>query len=169
VSKTKVGPLKLRRKYEADDSYRIVRFLRPKIVKARIILQWRGFPKDYELSFAMKMDELGRQGIQFSEVLREVLPQIIGDDTSEILRRWVGRSARKSPIAFVKAVNRMFGGSGRSILTSIESLANGEKMGKKVVEEPLFDYLTEKVRLWEEQYQRSHNEGPNQNRSHSRA
>ena len=145
----RLGPLKLKRRYEADDSYWVVRFARPKFVRAGQVARWRGFPKDYEWAFAMRMYELERQGIMFSEVLRETLPKSMGNVSAEVLRRWVGKESRQSPIRFVKTVNKMFGASAKPLLTSIQASAGGHDSVEDN-HESVLAYLAKQVEEWGE-------------------
>ena len=146
----RLGPLKLRRRYEADDSYWIVRYMRPKIVRAGIILTWRGFPKDYEVAFAKKMNELDRQGLHFSTVLRDTLPRTMGKDPAEVLRQWVGPKSNQSPIKFVKSVNKMFGPSAKPLIISIGSMAGKPGAPKEETHEEVLAYLAKEVERWGE-------------------
>ena len=146
----RLGPLKLRRRYEADDSYWIVRYMRPKIIRAGIILTWRGFPKDYEVAFAKRMNELDREGLHFSTVLRETLPRAMGKDPAEVLRHWVGPKSNRSPIKFVKSVNKMFGPSAKPLIISIGSMAGNTNAEAEETHESVLAFLAKQVETWGE-------------------
>ena len=136
--------LKLRRKYEVDESYWLVRCSRsfaPRALftlrRAALTFKWGRIPKLWELSFIDRMKELEEVGLTFDEVLRSVLPQLFGEDTSEVLRTWVGRKARCNPERFARSISTMFGASARSILRSIEKLVDEASMLEaKVPKEP---------------------------------
>jgi len=95
---------------------------------AILLIQWGRMPKHWELSFVSKMKEAETQGIPFPEVLQQSLPMVLGEGPSEVLLRWVGRKARSQPKHFAKAVAKMFGPSGRRIITGIEDRFSPEDM-----------------------------------------
>jgi hypothetical protein len=85
-------------------------------------------PKEWELSFVSKTKSLESMGIPFPEVLRTYLPSVLGEVPSDVLVRWVGRKARSQPKRFVKVVDKMFGPSGKRIITGLEGRLDPEKM-----------------------------------------
>ena len=85
-----------------------------------LVFQWGRVPKSWELSFVAKMKEAESQGIPFPEVLQTNLPLVLGEAPSEVLLRWVGRKARSQPKSFAKVVAKMFGPSGKRIITGLE-------------------------------------------------
>jgi len=93
-----------------------------------LLIQWGRVPKAWELSFVSKMKEAESQGIPFTEVLQTSLPMVLGEAPSEVLLRWVGRKARSQPKHFAKAVSKMFGPSGRRIITGIEDRFSPQDM-----------------------------------------
>ena len=90
----------------------------PKVI---LLFQWGRLPKSWELSFVAKMKEAETQGIPFPEVLQTNLPMLLGEAPSEVLLRWVGKKARSQPKHFAKVVAKMFGPSGRRIITGLEN------------------------------------------------
>ena len=127
--------IKLRRKYEVDESKWLVRYWRPKLVRARnaalglvLIAQWGRLPRSWELSFIANMKDIEAQGLTFDEVLRSTLPSLVGEAPTEILRAWIGRKAWRKPDRFAKTMAKMFGASSKSILTGISQLADPEGM-----------------------------------------
>ena len=88
--------------------------------KAILLFQWGRMPKPWELSFVSKMKEAESQGIPFPEVLQTNLPLILGEAPSEVLLRWVGRKARSQPKHFAKVVAKMFGPSGKRVITGLQ-------------------------------------------------
>ena len=100
-----------------------------------LFFQWRRIPKSWELSFESRMKSAEAQGIPFAEVLQTNLPLVLGDAPSEVLLRWVGRKARSQPRQFAKTVSKMFGPSGKRIITGLEERYSPEKM-LEVHEEP---------------------------------
>ena len=106
--------------------------------KPILFFQWGRVPKDWELSFVDNMKTMESQGIPFAEVLSTDLPLVIGEAPSEVLMRWVGKGGRSQPKRFVKAVNEMFGKSGKRIIIGLENQLDPEKMldARKEPEEP---------------------------------
>ena len=106
--------------------------------KVALVLQWGRVPKNWELSFVKSMESMEAQGIPFAEVIRTDLPSIIGEAPAEVLLRWVGRGGRSQPRRFVKAVNKMFGNSGKRIVTGLESNLDPKKLldARKEPEQP---------------------------------
>jgi hypothetical protein len=90
--------------------------------RAASVLQWGGFPQEWELSFVSRMKTLEGQGVNLQEVLKSNLPQVIGEAPSEILLRQIGHKARSQPKAFAKTVNHMFGNSGKKIIVGLNSV-----------------------------------------------
>jgi hypothetical protein len=160
-----------RRKYEVDESKWLVKFgrarwkeLKPLALRsAKVALatwkvlihqgqkvvwfvQWRRMPKAWELSFVSKMKSMEARGIAFQDVLRLHLPSLFGDDTAEVLLRWVGKKARTQPRRFAETATSMFGNSAKPIITSLERLADPDKMleAKKEVDPP-FQSLIEAI------------------------
>ena len=136
-----------------DESYWLVRRLRsfPRrfffvLRRAALTLKWGRVPRTWELSFVDRMRELEEKGVAFQEVLRSTLPQLFGEDTSEILRTWVGRKARCNPERFARSISKMFGASARSVLYSLEKLTDEESLlKKKVPREPPYQSLLEAI------------------------
>jgi len=125
--------LTMRRKYEADESYWLVRrwrsggyHLQLSLHKVTLFLTWGRIPKAWELSFLARMSELEGEGLAFNDVLLSTLPKFLGVDTSEVLRSWVGGKARGKPDQFVRTIHWMFGASARSVLDNIASLADAQ-------------------------------------------
>ena len=96
--------------------------------KPVLFLQWGRVPKDWELSFVAKMKSAESQGIPFTQVLQADLPLVLGEVPSDVLLRWVGRRARSQPKQFVKIVGKMFGPSGKRIITGLEGRLDPEKL-----------------------------------------
>ena len=120
----------MRRKYEIDESYWLVRRSRSfsrralfTLRRAALALKWGRVPKIWELSFIDRMKELEETGLTFDEVLHSTLPQLFGEDPSQVLRFWIGRKARRNPERFARSVSEMFGSSARSVLGGIELLS----------------------------------------------
>jgi hypothetical protein len=99
--------------------------------RAVLTFKWGRIPKTWELSFVDRMRELEEAGLTFDEILHSTLPQLIGDDTSEILRTWIGSKARCNPERFARSISKMFGASARSVLSGIKRLADEESLLKK--------------------------------------
>jgi signal transduction histidine kinase len=160
--------LRLRRKYEIDESYWLVRRWRSFLLRAVpalhraalsfshralltlrisfLSLKWGRVPRVWELSFIDRMKELEKAGCAFNEVLRSTLPQFFGADPSGVLRSWVGRKARRNPERFARTVSKMFGTSARSILGNIERLADEESLlAVKAPKEPAYKSLLEAI------------------------
>jgi len=91
--------------------------------RAALILRWRRVPKTWELFFIDRMKELEEEELTFDEVLRSSLPQLFGEDPSQVLRFWIGKKARNNPERFARSVSEMFGSSARSVLGGIELLS----------------------------------------------
>jgi len=106
--------------------------------KPILFVQWGRMPKDWELSFVDSMKSMDAQGIPFTEVLRTDLPSVIGEAPAGVLIRWVGRRGRSQPKRFVKAVDKMFGKSGKRIIVGLENQLDPKKMldARKEPEEP---------------------------------
>lgn len=142
-----------RRKYEVDESMWLVKFGRPKATlvlkrareftplarsvqrvlvrqgqKTVLFIQWRRMPKEWELSFVSRMKSMQSRGIAFPVILNTSLPSVIGDGPSEVLLRWVGSKARSQPKQFVKVVDKMFGPSGKRIITGLEHDLDPQEM-----------------------------------------
>jgi len=100
-----------------------------------LFFQWRRMPKAWELSFVSKMKSAESQGIPFPQVLQTNLPLVLGDVPSEVLMRWVGKKARSQPKHFAKVVAKMFGPSGKRIITGLQEKFSPEDM-LGVQEEP---------------------------------
>jgi hypothetical protein len=141
----------MRRKYEVDESYWLVRRSRsfPRrflfaLRRVALTFRWGRVPKTWELSFIDRMKELENVGLTFDEVLRSTLPQLFGEDPSHVLRFCIGRKARCNPERFARTISKMFGASARSFLGSIEMLANEKSMlEKKAPQEPPIQSLLE--------------------------
>ncbi|MGD0478424.1 MAG: hypothetical protein ABSB29_09710 [Nitrososphaerales archaeon] len=115
--------------------------------RVALTFKWGRIPKTWELSFIDRMRELEEAGLTFDEILCSTLPQLIGEDTSEILRTWVGEKARCNPERFARSISKMFGTSARSVLGSIKRLADEESLLKKKAPlEPPIQLLLEAIR-----------------------
>ena len=144
----------MRRKYEVDESYWLVRrgrsFARSAhftLRRAALTLKWRRVPEVWELSFIDRMRELAKAGITFDEVLRSTLPQIFGEDTSEVLRTWIGRRSTACPERFARSVSKMFGASARNVLGSVDSLTDEASLfEKRAPKEPPLKSLLDAIR-----------------------
>jgi len=93
-----------------------------------LFFQWRRMPKVWELSFVSKMKSAESQGIPFPQVLQTNLPLVLGDAPAEVLLRWVGKRGRSQPKHFAKVVSKMFGPSGKRIITGLEDRCSPEDM-----------------------------------------
>ncbi|HXX72935.1 MAG TPA: hypothetical protein VEI80_04500 [Candidatus Acidoferrales bacterium] len=96
--------------------------------KPILFVQWHRIPKDWELSFVVKMKSAESKGVPFTEVLQTDLPMILGQVPSDVLLRWVGKRARSQPKRFVNTINEMFGKSGRKIIVGLQDALNPDKM-----------------------------------------
>jgi len=96
--------------------------------KPILFVQWHRIPKDWELSFVVKMKSAESKGVPFTEVLQTDLPMILGQVPSDVLLRWVGKRARSQPKRFVNTINVMFGKSGRKIIVGLQDALNPDKM-----------------------------------------
>jgi len=151
----KAGPAlpRLRRKYEIDESYWLVRrwrsFSREAFLSLRrtvLAFKWRRIPKVWELSFIDRMRGLEKDGLTFDEILRSALPQLFGEDTSLVLRSWIGRKARTNPERFARSISKMFGDSARSVVVSIDKLTDENSLlGKKAPQEPPYKSLLDAI------------------------
>ena len=134
----------MKRKYEVDESYWLVRRARSfsrralfTLRRAALTFKWGRIPKTWELSFIDRMRELEKTGLTFDEVLRSTLPKLFGVDPSHVLRTWVGRKARCNPERFARSVSGMFGASARSVLGSLDMLVDEKSLFEaKVPKEP---------------------------------
>lgn len=91
--------------------------------RAALFFKWGRVPKVWELSFIDRMKELEETGLTFDEVIHSTLPQLLGEDPSQVLRFWIGRKARRNPERFTRSVSEMFGSSARSVFGGIELLS----------------------------------------------
>jgi len=98
--------------------------------KPVLFFQWGRIPREWELSFVAEMKSMESRGIAFPVVLHTSLPSVIGDGPSEVLLRWVGGKARSQPKQFVKVVDKMFGPSGKRIITGLEHDVDPQEMLK---------------------------------------
>jgi hypothetical protein len=121
----------MRRRYEVDESYLLVRRSRsfPRrflfvLRRAALTLKWGRIPNRWELAFIDRMKELENVGLTFDEVLRSTLPQLFGEDPSHVLRFCIGPKARCNAEKFVRTISKMFGSSARSVLTTMEMLSD---------------------------------------------
>ena len=114
--------------------------------KTILFFQWRRMPKSWELSFVSKMKSAESQGIPFPQVLQTNLPLVLGDVPSDVLQRWVGKKARSQPKQFAKVVAKMFGPSGKRIITGLEERCSPQDMlvAHEEPEEP-FQALIESI------------------------
>jgi hypothetical protein len=168
-----------RRKYEVDESMKLVKFGRSRVIpvvnstrrvlapaekemimlgrhlsvaagvqlhRAILLVQWGRMPKPWELSFVSKMKEAESQGIPFPEVLQTGLPLILGEAPSEVLLRWVGRKARSQPKHFAKVVEKMFGPSGKRVITGLQERFNpNDRLGAHEEPEEPFQALIDSI------------------------
>ena len=152
------SPVRMKRKYEVDEGHPLV--IRGRIIikealfdlrRALLTLKWRRVPKVWELRFIDKMRGLERRGLPFGDVLKATLPQLFGDDTSLVLRTWVGRKGRKNPEGFARAVSGMFGKSARNVLTSVERISSQENLlSAGLPEAPSYTSLVEAIQKADE-------------------
>jgi len=150
---------RLKRKYEVDESYWLVQrsrgFFRDALFTLRrvaLTIKWGRVPKKWELTFIDRMRELEKAGLTFNEILGATLPQIFGDDTSEVLRAWIGRKARTNPERFARSVSKMFGASARNVLGSVDSLTDETSLfRKKIPEDPPYKSLLDAIRKSDEE------------------
>jgi hypothetical protein len=146
--------LKMKRKYEVDESYWLVRESRSTSRRALLTLRraalsfrWGRVPRIWELSFVDNMRKIQRVGLTFDEVLRSTLPQIFGEDNSEVLRIWIGKKARRDPERFARNISKMFGASARNVLGSVDNLVDVESLfAKRVPREPPIQCLLDAIR-----------------------
>ena len=144
---------RMKRKYEVDESYWLIRRSRSFTRRAHFTLRrgaltfkWGRVPKVWELSFIDRMRELEKEGLPFNEVLRSTLPKLMGEDTSYVLRAWVGRTARCNPERFARNISEMFGASSRNVLTSLDKLVDERSLLEaKVPKEPPIQSLLEAI------------------------
>ena len=129
--KAKPPFLKMKRKYEVDESYWLVRGSRSfssralfTLRKAALTLKWGRVPKTWELLFIDRMRKLEKEGLTFDEILQSTLPQFLGEDTSHVLRSWIGWKANCSPELFAKSISGMFGASARDVLGNVDMLVD---------------------------------------------
>jgi hypothetical protein len=92
----------------------------------KVFIEWRGFPKDFELSFVTRMNELESEGFPFEVVIRSTAPKVLGEGPSQIFLRWVGKKARRKPRLFVKAFRKEFGKNSGEVLTKLETSVDVE-------------------------------------------
>ena len=145
---------KMRRRYEVDESYWLVRrsrsFSRRTLFTLRrtaLTFKWGRIPKIWELSFVDRMRELEKVGLTFDEILQSTLPQFLGVDPSHVLRTWVGSKARCDPERFARSVSEMFGASARNVLTSINKLVDEVSLLEaKAPKEPPYQSLLEAIK-----------------------
>jgi hypothetical protein len=149
---------KMRRRYEVDESYWLVRRSRsfPRralftLRRAALTLKWGRIPNTWELSFIDRMKELENVGLTFDEVLRSTLPQLFGDDPSHVLRFCIGRKARCNAELFTRTISKMFGSSARSVLSSMEMLSDEVSLlEKNTPREPPYQSLLDAIERSEE-------------------
>ena len=150
--------LRLRRKYEVDESYWLVKRGRKffhiahfTLRRTGLTFKWGRIPKVWEMSFIDRMREIERAGVSLDEVLRATLPQLFGDDTSEVLRSWIGKRARENPERFARSISKMFGASARNVLGSVDSLTDEVSLlSKKVPTVPPYQSLIDAIRRSDE-------------------
>jgi hypothetical protein len=141
----------MKRKYEVDESYWLIRRSRsfPRrflfvLRRATLTFRWGRVPKAWELSFIDRMREREKAGLTFNEVLRSTLPKLMGEDTSYVLRKWVGRRARCNPEGFARNIFEMFGASSRNVLISLDKLVDERSLLEaKAPKEPPIQSLLE--------------------------
>jgi hypothetical protein len=138
------GFLKLRRKYEIDESHWLVVYARRQLRNLRLFSEWKGFPSSQEISFVARMNELEAQGFPFRKVIGITAPKVMGEGPGQVMLRWVGRKANQKPIAFVKALRKEFGRSSAQVLAKMERMVDVdylEEAQKPYV--PANEYLVE--------------------------
>ena len=86
-----------------------------------LFFQWGRVPKDWERMFVSKIRESESLGVSFHEIVKTTLPSIIGEAPAFVLLRWVGEKGAKGPRQFVKAVEKTFGKSAKSIIIGLNS------------------------------------------------
>jgi len=151
--KTKPPFLKMKRKYEVDESYWLVRRSRSlssralfTLRRAALTLKWGRVPTTWELLFIDRMRDLEKVGLTFDEILESTLPQFFGEDTSHVLRSWIGMEANCSPERFARSISEMFGDSARNVLGNIDMLIDEVSLlKKKAPEEPPIQSLLEAI------------------------
>jgi hypothetical protein len=112
--------------------------------RAALSFKWGRVPKVWELSFIDGMRAFEEVGLTFDEVLCSTLPHLFGDDTSEVLRTWIGEEARCDPERFARSISKMFGASARNVLGSIDMLVDeASLLKKKAPREPPIQSLLE--------------------------
>jgi hypothetical protein len=136
--KARTPSLRLRRKYEVDELYWLARrsrsFPRRALFALRrtaLTFKWGRVPKVWELFFIDRMRELERIGLTLDEILQSTLPQVFGEDTSEVLRTYVGGKARCNPERFARNISKMFGASAQSVLTGVDRLVDEASLLEK--------------------------------------
>jgi hypothetical protein len=92
------------------------------------------------------MKGLEKKGLAFDEILRSTLPQIFGEDTSHVLRIWVGRKARNNPERFARTISKMFGPSAHNVVVGIDRLTDEASLfAKKAHKEPPYQSLLDAI------------------------
>ena len=128
----------------------IARELPPTLRLIVVTLKWGRIPQTWELDFIVRMKELQKTGVRFDRVLKTVLPQLLGDDTSVILSSWIGNKATRSPERFVRSVSKMWGSSAHSVIVSINKLTGDPNLFKTVPLEPPIQSLLEAIKKADE-------------------
>jgi hypothetical protein len=118
---------------------------------AALTLKWGRAPNAWELSFIDRMKALQKAGLTFDEILRSSLPQIFGEDTSEVLRSWIGNKARNNPERFARTIAKMFGASARSVVVSVDRLTDEARLFEtKTPREPPYKSMLEAIQRADE-------------------
>ncbi len=148
----------MKREYEVDESYWLVRRTRSFARRAHFTLRrvaltfkWGRIPKVWELSFIDRMRNLEKEGLPFNEVLRSTLPKFFGVDPSYVLRTWIGRKARCNPERFTRSISEMFGASARNVLISLNRHVDEASMlERKTPKDPPYQSLLIAIRKIDE-------------------
>jgi len=128
----------------------IARELPPTLRLLVVTLKWGRIPQTWELDFIVRMKELQKTGVRFDQVLKTVLPQLFGDDTSVVLSSWIGEKATRSPERFVRSVSKMWGPSAHTVIVSINNLTGDPNLFKKAQLEPAIQSLLEAIKKADE-------------------
>jgi hypothetical protein len=115
-----------------------------------VTMKWGRIPQTWELDFIVRMKELQKTGVRFDQVLKTVLPQLFGDDTSVVLSSWIGKKATRSPERFVRSVSKMWGPSAHTVIVSINNLTGDPNLFKKEPLEPPIQSLLEAIKKADE-------------------
>ena len=150
------------KRYVADGSHWLERHLKsiarelpPTLRLMAVTIRWGRIPQTWELDFIVRMKELQKTGVRFDQILKTVLPQLFGDDTSVVLSSWIGKKATRSPEMFVRSVSRMWGPSAHSVIVSINKLTEDPGLFKKAPKEPVYKAFLDAIKKADEEAQPS--------------